>query len=99
MLCDVHIGHVPTEEVMSDRSAGPDLGPSTFDQIKRFGPPGLIALAALLFVLQNTDTAKFDFLWFTFEWPLWIMLVVFAAVGAVVFWALARRRRARRSDR
>ncbi len=67
--------------------------PSTFELVRRFGPPGVLVVAALLFVVQNTEATRFDFLWFEFEWPLWVMLVVFAAVGAVVFWFLARRRR------
>lgn len=76
---------------MIDEVSGP------LDMLRRFGPPGVLALAALLFVLQNTNSSTFNFLWFEFEWPLWVMLVVFAAVGAVVFWFLARRRRKRRS--
>lgn len=67
--------------------------PSTSDQIRRFGPAGLLAVAALLFVVQNTDDASFNFLWFEFVWPLWIILVVFALVGAAIFWFVARRRR------
>lgn len=70
--------------------------PSTTEQVRRFGPPALIALAALLFIIQNTETVAFSFLWFEFRWPLWIMLLVFMITGAVVFWGAARRRRARR---
>jgi len=68
----------------------------TGDQVRRFGPPAIIAIAALLFVVQNTEQVKFEFLWFDFEWPMWIMLVVFALVGATVFYGVARRRRRRR---
>lgn len=72
--------------------------PSTTDQVRRFGPPAIIAIAALIFVFQNTESVTFDYLWFDFSAPLWIMLIVFAAVGAVVFWGAARRR-ARRAKR
>ena len=82
---------------MSDLPLLPDQ-PSTTDQVRRFGPPALIALAALLFVFQNTASVTFNFLWFDFRWPLWIMLVVFMAIGALVFWGAERRRRARRAD-
>jgi len=65
---------------MSDFDLLPDQ-PSTADQIRRIGPPALVALAALLFILQNTESARFEFLWFDFEWPLWIMLLVFMGAG------------------
>lgn len=78
-------------EMRSDEVAGP------VDIIKRFGPPGLIALIALLFVVQNTSSTQFTFLWFEFNAPLWLILIVFAVVGALVFWFVARRRRKRKS--
>jgi len=50
-------------------------------------------------VVQNTDNVPFSFLWFEFDWPLWIMLLVFAAIGAVMALDMAlgvpRRRRSR----
>jgi uncharacterized integral membrane protein len=67
----------------------------TGEQVKRYGPLVLLALAALLFIVQNTDSANLEFLWFNFEWPLWIMLVAFAGVGALVFWGVQRRRQSR----
>ena len=78
---------------MSDQ--GGSGAPGTMDQVRRYGPAvGLTAVAAL-FVFQNTNEARFDFLWFNFTWPLWVMLVVFAVVGALVMrWAGRRRRRA-----
>jgi uncharacterized integral membrane protein len=77
---------------MSDLPLLPDQ-PTTTDQVRRFGPPTAIALVALLFVLQNTSSVTFKFLWFDFRWPLWIMLVVFMAIGAIVSLGVARRRR------
>jgi uncharacterized integral membrane protein len=58
----------------------------------------------LLFVFQNTEDVRFDFLWFHFTWPLWLYTIVAAAVGAVVWFGLGvvrrhRRRVARRADR
>lgn len=81
---------------MSDLPLLPDQ-PSTTDHLRRFGVPVLVALVALLFVVQNTESVTFNFLWFEFRWPLWIMLVVFMALGAVVFYGAARRRRVRKS--
>jgi len=73
-------------------------GPSGFDQARRFGPALVLAVVALVFVLQNTEDVHVEFLWGDFEWPLWIMLVLFAVIGAVVFWAWNVRRRRRRRD-
>ncbi len=70
--------------------------PSTVDHVRRFGPPAVIGLIALLFIVQNTDSAEFSFLWFNFRFPLWAMLLIFMAIGALVFWGAARRRRARK---
>lgn len=83
---------------MSDFDLLPDQ-PSAADQIRRVGPPALIAIAALLFIVQNTESVRFEFLWFDFEWPLWIMLLVFTAVGATVAYGIGRRLRARRERR
>lgn len=82
---------------MSDLPLLPEQ-PSTADQVRRFGPPAIIAVAALLFILQNTRSVTFNILWFEFRWPLWVMLVVFMLVGAIVFWGAARRRRARQAN-
>lgn len=81
---------------MSDLPLLPDQ-PSTTDHMRRFGPPALIGVAALLFVLQNTQDVDFEFLWFNFSWPLWIMLVVFMVVGAIVAYGIGRRRRSRKA--
>jgi uncharacterized integral membrane protein len=73
--------------------------PSTTDQVRRFGPPALIAIASVLFILQNTETVSFNFLWFEFRWPLWIMLIVFMVAGAIVAYGITRRIRSRRAAR
>ncbi len=73
---------------MSDLPLLPEQ-PTTTEQVRRFGPPALIALVGLLFVVQNTKSVTFNFLWFDFRWPLWIMLVVFMGIGAVVAYGVA----------
>lgn len=70
--------------------------PSTTDHLRRFGPPAVIVTLALLFVVQNTESVRFNLLWFDFRWPLWAMLLVFMAIGALAAWGFGRRR-ARRS--
>ena len=52
---------------------------------------GILALAALAFVVQNFDRVSFEFLLFDFRWPLWIMLLVFFLLGALSGVILGRR--------
>lgn len=68
---------------------------------RREGPSGkLVALAAvaallLVFVLQNTDDTRLDFLFLNAKAPLWVMLVVGAGLGFVGGWLVGRLRRGR----
>jgi len=68
---------------------------------RREGPSGkLIALGAvaallLLFVLQNTDETRLDFLFLNAKAPLWVMLVVGAGLGFAGGWLVGRLRRGR----
>jgi uncharacterized integral membrane protein len=60
--------------------------------------------ALVAFVLQNTEDVRFDFLWLTFTWPLWLYTIVVAVFGALAWFGLGvvrrhRRRVERREDR
>lgn len=63
----------------------------------------LVGVAALLiFVFQNTEDVRFEFLFLTFTWPLWLYTILTAVIGALVWFGLGvlrrhRRRQARRS--
>ena len=65
----------------------------------------LSGLAVLLiFIVQNTEDVRFNFLVFHFTWPLWLYTIVTAVVGAFVWFGLGvirrhRRRKARREGR
>ncbi len=72
--------------------------PSTTDHVRRYGPAAIIAIVALLFIVQNTESARFDFLWFDFNWPLWAMLLVFMAIGALAASGISHRRARRARD-
>ena len=72
-------------------------GDQTSKQLRKFGPPAVVGLLALIFILQNLDSVDVEFLWLDFTMPLWLLLVVFAVIGAVVYWGVERRRRARRA--
>ena len=58
----------------------------------------------LVFIVQNTEDVQLDFLFWDFTWPLWLLTVVSALLGALVWFGLGvmrrhRRRKERRSDR
>ena len=69
----------------------------TKTQLRRFGPPAVIGVLGLVFILQNLDTIGVDFLWFSFQAQLWLLLVIFACIGALVFWGVQRRRASRKA--
>ena len=63
---------------------------------------GIVLL--LIFILQNTDDVQLDFLFWDFTWPLWLLTLVSALLGALVWFGLGvmrrhRRRTERRADR
>jgi uncharacterized integral membrane protein len=54
----------------------------------------------LIFIVQNRDDVRFDFLVFSFTWPLWLYTIVTAVFGALVWLGLGiLRRHRRRADR
>ena len=55
----------------------------------------------VIFILQNTESIEFKFLWLSFTWPLWLFTIVVAAFGALIWFGVGvmrrhRRRKARR---
>ena len=50
----------------------------------------------LIFVIQNRDDVGLDFLWWSFTWPLWLLTIVSALLGALVWFGLGVMRRHRR---
>jgi uncharacterized integral membrane protein len=65
----------------------------------------LIGLGLLVvFMVQNTERITLSFLFWSFTWPLWLLTLVSALVGALVWFGVGvmrrhRRRVARREDR
>jgi uncharacterized integral membrane protein len=65
----------------------------------------LIGLAALvIFMIQNTEDVTVKFLFWKFTWPVWLLILVAALIGALVWFGLGvlrrhRRRKERREDR
>ncbi len=60
---------------------------------------GVIVVLLVVFVLQNADTAKIRFLFLDGAYPLWLLLVVGAALGFVAGWLVAAARGRRRLER
>jgi uncharacterized integral membrane protein len=58
----------------------------------------------VIFMLQNRESVRLDFLFWGFTWPVWLLTLVSALVGALVWLGLGvvrrhRRRQERRQDR
>jgi len=57
---------------------------------------GVLVLALLAFVFQNTEEATFNWLMIEIKMPLWLALVIAAVAGAVIAnlggWMLRRRK-------
>jgi uncharacterized integral membrane protein len=58
----------------------------------------------LIFMLQNTESVRLDFLFWGFTWPLWLLTLASALLGALVWFGLGvmrrhRLRKERRADR
>jgi uncharacterized integral membrane protein len=87
----------------SDSSNGPAQG-----QGRRLGGWAITGLTGVgllvIFMIQNTEDVRLDFLFWSFTWPLWLYTFVIALVGALVWVGLGvirrhRRRKARREER
>ena len=75
---------------------------------RRLGGGAIASLSGvgllLIFMIQNTDRIRLDFLFWTFIWPLWLLTMASALLGALVWFGLGvmrrhRRRKARRQAR
>jgi len=58
----------------------------------------------VVFIVQNTEDVRFDFLFLHFTWPLWLYTIVIAVFGALAWFGFGvmrrhRRRQERRADR
>ena len=57
----------------------------------------LAGVAALvIFMIQNTDDVTVQFLVWDFTWPVWLLVLVAALIGAVVWFGVGVLRRHRR---
>lgn len=66
-------------------------------QVLRLAVAGLIVFAVVVFVLQNLDSVPVDFLSFSFDMPLILLLVIAAVAGVMLQWLFRFWRHRRRS--
>jgi uncharacterized integral membrane protein len=75
---------------------------------KRLGAGAVLSLVGagllVIFMVQNTQDATVEFLAWNFTWPTWLLILVSAVFGAILWIGLGimrrhRRRKARREDR
>ena len=85
-------------------------GPSTRTNAdgRRMGGGAIASIvgvgALVIFIVQNTEDVRLDFLFLHFTWPVWLLTIVSALLGALVWFGLGvmrrhRRRKERREDR
>ena len=60
---------------------------------------GAVALLVLVFVIQNSQKVDVDFIFATTSTPLFFVIVISAALGALIGWLLPHVRRDRRRER
>ena len=81
------------QERPSDSTSPPAEG-------RRLGSGAIASLSGvgllLIFMIQNTQRVQLDFLLWTFTWPLWLLTMVSALLGALVWLGLGVMRRHRR---
>ena len=93
---------------MVEGGPGDSTNGSAGGQRLRLGGGAIASLTGagllLVFMIQNTEKVRLDFLFWSFSWPLWLLTLVTALVGAAVWLGLGvvrrhRRRKARREAR
>ena len=58
----------------------------------------------IIFMIQNTEDVTLDFLVWSFTWPLWLLAIIMAGIGALVWFGMGvvrrhNRRKSRREGR
>jgi uncharacterized integral membrane protein len=86
----------------------PDNAGAVTSDSRRLGGGAIASLGGLavlvIFMIQNTEKVTVDFLFWSFTWPVWLLTLAAALVGALVWLGIGvlrrhRRRKDRREDR
>jgi uncharacterized integral membrane protein len=92
-------------EAMRESSDG---GSGSQGDSRRLGGGAIASITGagllVIFMFQNTDDVRLDFLIWHFTWPVWLLTIASAVLGAFVWFGLGvirrhRRRKERRHDR
>jgi uncharacterized integral membrane protein len=87
---------------------GPTRSASSAGDERRLGGGAIATLVGvgllIVFMVQNTEDVELEFLFWDFTWPLWLLTIVSALLGALVWFGLGvirrhRRRKERREER
>jgi uncharacterized integral membrane protein len=93
---------------MVQRSSDDSTIPEAEQRSARLGGGAIASLtglgALIVFMVQNTDDVTVKFLVWDFTWPIWLLTLVAALIGAMVWFGLGvlrrhRRRKERRASR
>jgi uncharacterized integral membrane protein len=67
---------------------------------RRLGGGAIASLSGVgllvIFMVQNTERVRLEFLFWNFTWPLWLLTIASAVLGAIVWLGLGVMRRHRR---
>lgn len=77
---------------MASASSSPSNTSGGFAVTPRMVIAAVLAVLAIVFVFQNTDSAKLKIIFFTVEMPRWIAFLVLLLIGAVIGYLLRRSR-------
>ena len=92
---------------MSMEGVPGDVSQETSDR-RKLGGGAIASLSGVavlaIFMIQNTDDVTVEFLFWNFTWPVWLLTLMAALFGALVWLGLGvlrrhRRRKERREDR
>ncbi|TGO03971.1 LapA family protein [Serinibacter arcticus] len=75
----------------------PDSGPGIGAIARRYWFPALLAVLAVVFIVQNTADISIYLFTRTFTAPAWLVYTILVVVGVVVGWFAQRRRIKRRT--
>jgi uncharacterized integral membrane protein len=90
------------------QQTGDDSPGAGTQQRARLGAGAIASLtgvgALVIFMIQNTDDVTVQFLVWEFTWPVWLLVLVAALIGALIWFGMGvlrrhRRRVERRADR
>ena len=88
----------PTERTRRGPAPLPGQKPKS-ERSWRFYAGIAIAIVALVFIFQNSQKVKVDFIFATTETPLFFVLIITFALGALTGWLLPHVRRGRSRSR